>query len=59
MGNPKTLVSLGTQNAGRTKYTTQETKNMSNMDPTQVLENGKQFLLLIKHPPCYSSSGVV
>jgi hypothetical protein len=59
MGNPKTLVSLGTQNAGRTKYTTQETKNMSNMDPTQVLEKGKQFLLLIKHPPYYSSSGVV
>ena len=34
--------------------------NMSNTDPiqaqvwTQVLRKGKQFLILIRHQPCYS-----
>jgi hypothetical protein len=40
--------------------TTQKTKKMSNTDPTknqggtQVLAKGRQFLLLIRYPPCCS-----
>ena len=55
MNNSETLATLGTQDTGRrqTKHNTaQKTKKMSNKDTrknrgfTQVLANGKQFLLL-------------
>ena len=44
----------------RTKNTRQKTKRISNTDPiknlgwTQMHAKGKHFLLLIRHPPCYS-----
>ena len=57
---------LGTQYTGRRqtkqKHNTGDYKFMSNTDPTQNMEwtqmltNDKQFLLLIRHPPCYSYS---
>ena len=50
----------------KTKNTTQKTKNMNNMDPhqkhggwAQALVKGKQFLPLIRHPPCSSYSQYV
>jgi len=48
----------------KTKNTTQKTKKMNNTDSiknwglTQVLEMGKQFLILIRHPLCYSYSHI-
>jgi len=64
MENPETLATLDTQCTGRgqTKHKniTQKIKKMCNMDPAknrgwiQVLAKGKQFLLHIKHMPCYS-----
>jgi hypothetical protein len=70
MYNPETLATLGTQaktknvqsrHRAKTKHnTTQKTKKTSNTDPTNnwgrtdVLANGKQFLPLIRYPPCYS-----
>ena len=56
---------LGTKDTGRRhtkhKNITQETKKMSNTDPTKTrgwtpytLTKGKQFLSPIRHPPCYS-----
>ena len=39
----------------KTKNTTQKTKKRSDRDPTKksgVNSKGKQFLLLIRHPPC-------
>jgi hypothetical protein len=50
----------GTQNIKPHNRTTQKTIKMSNTDPsknqswTHMLKKGKQFLLLIRHPPCYS-----
>jgi hypothetical protein len=44
----------------QTKNTTQKNKKMTNTNPTydrrwiQMLTKGQQFLLLIRHPPCYS-----
>jgi len=49
---------ITTQNSARNRKT-QNTKKMSNTDPTknggltQMLAKGKQFLLLIRHPPCH------
>ena len=42
----------------RQNNTTQQTKNMSKTVPpkiglTQMLARGKQFLIRIRHPPCY------
>ena len=52
-------VEITTRNSARNR-TTQNTKKMSNTDPTknggltQVLAKGKQFLLRIRHLPCYT-----
>ena len=69
MDNPETLATLGTQDIGRQQqqknnkknHTTQKTKKMSNTDPTNSVVNPgslrvKQFLPLIRHPPCHSCS---
>ena len=49
-----------TQIKDKAKNTTQETKKISNTEPTQkqtgwtqVLRNGQQFLFLIRHLQCY------
>ena len=50
----------GTQNIKPHNRTTQKTIKISNTDPsknqgwTHMLKKGKQFLFLIRHPPCYS-----
>ena len=63
MDNLEKLVTLGTQDTGRRqkliKNTTLKTKSMRTRtqqkpDETQVLRKVKQFLLLIRHPLCYS-----
>jgi len=68
MDNPETLTTLGIQDTGRRQTqkqnTTHKTKKMSNRVPHQKLGlnpcacEGKQFLLLIRHPQCYSYSQV-
>ena len=51
---------MGTQNIGQRQSKIQKTKKMNNTGPTenqgwiQVLANDKQFVSLIRHPPCYS-----
>ena len=63
MDNPETQETLGTRNrtkTNKTKNTTQKTKIVSNMalvikkKVTQGPSKGKQFLFLIRYPPCYS-----
>ena len=62
--NPEKLATLGTTQDGdkQNKNITQKTKKMSNMDLTknrrwtQAHAKEKQFLPLIRHPPCYSYS---
>jgi hypothetical protein len=50
----------GTQNVKTHNRTTKKTETIINTDPpktgseTRVLVKGKQFLLLIRHSPCYT-----
>jgi len=61
MDNPETIATLDTQDTWRrtnkTENTTHKTKmpdHTKNRGWTHVLAKGKQFLFLIRHPPCYS-----